>query len=147
MPTIGAFPKALEWQQWWRYWSEKIGESQPWVRFLVDATTTLQQMFVRISRLLRQKPNWDTQGWTPEEWMSVIDTVDEKFAWFQKNKPRREEVPLWALILLDAIEGAYLMMSRLAREVDQIQRKGHLLINVNPETEGTLAELGSEESR
>ncbi len=141
---IAAFPKAREWQWWWELWRDKIQSSEPWVRFLVDATTVLQQLFVTISRILRQKPSWDTQGWTPEEWRNVIDVVEERLAWFNLNRPRADELPPWAGIMLQALDGAYLTLRRLAREVDQIQRKGHLLINVNPLTRGELAERGEE---
>jgi len=145
VPTVAAFPKALQWQEWWEYHQESIHSGQPWVRFLVDATTALQQMFVGISRRLRQKPDWDTRGWSPEEWLPVIEVAEEKLAWFRLNKPRMNEIPAWAQILLQALDGAYLMLARLSREVEQIQRKGYLLVNVSPLTPGDLAERGEEE--
>lgn len=142
--TTASFPKALEWQQWWEHWRGYIHEGQPWVRFLVDATTALQQMFVTISRILRNKPNWDTSGWTPEEWLPVIDIVDEKLAWFTTNRPRKEDIPAWAEIILQALDGAYRTLGRLSREVEQIQRKGHLLVNVSPLQSGDMTGRGEE---
>ncbi len=144
--TIAAFPKAVEWLQWWEWWQTEIHSGQPWVRFLVDATTTLQQTFVTISRILRKKPAWDTAGWTPEEWRNVIEVVEEKLAWFRLHRPRPEDLPPWAGILLQALDGAYLTLRRLAQEVEQIQRRGHLLVNVNPLTPMELAERGEEQS-
>jgi hypothetical protein len=142
--TTASFPKALEWQQWWDYWRTRITEAQPWARFMVDATTVIQQTFVTVSRILRKKPDWDTAGWSAEEWQPVIDVVDEKLAWFRANRPRNEDVPAWAGIILDCLDGAYATLSRLAREVSQIQRKGHLLINVSPLQPGDLTSRGEE---
>ncbi len=144
MPTVGSLPKALEWQEWWAYWGDRIHEGQPWVRFLVDATTVLQQMHVTTSRILRKKPNWHTEGWTVAEWCPVIEVAEERNAWFQKNKPKICDIPKWAEFLLTALEGSFLMQVRLAKEVDQINRRGHLLINVNPLTPDEIAERGEE---
>ncbi len=142
--SIASFPRAVEWQWWWAYWRNQIPQTDPWVGFLVDATTTLQQTFVTISRVLRNKPQWDTTGWTPEEWRNVLDVVDEKLSWFQLNRPRPDDIPAWARILLQALDGAYLTLRRLAQEVEQIQRTGHLVVNVSPLTKGELIERGEE---
>ena len=143
---IAAFPKAVQWQQWWEYWRDAIPEGQPWARFMIDATTVLQQAFVTISRNLRKKPKWDTTGWTPEEWRNVLKVAEEKLAWFRLNRPKPEDMPVWAGIILQALDGAYLTLRRLAQEVDQINRKGHLLVNVCPVTKDELTERGEEKS-
>lgn len=142
--TVASLPRGLEWQEWFQYHRDEIHEGQPWVRFLVDATTTLQQLHVTTSRILRKKPNWETAGWSQEEWMPIVEVAEEKLSWFEKNKPRSQDVPPWAGILLEAIGGSMKLQVRIAKEVSQIQRKGHLLINVSPLETGDLNGRGEE---
>jgi hypothetical protein len=127
-----SFPKGVEWQVWWDHWKPLLGELQPWERFFVDACTTLQQAHVTMSRKLR-KVEWTSVGWTPEEMGSMLALVEEKHAWYHKNRPRDFELPTWARIGFQALDGAYENNLRLARELDQINRRGYALVNTGEE--------------
>jgi hypothetical protein len=127
-------------QEWWQAWGPRIMQAegkQGWILLLLDAVERASSMLMTMSRILRKKPEWDTSGWAEAEWLPIVQTVEEGSAWFEKNAPRLKDVPEWAQFLFLALHGLFRSQCRVAREVQEIQRKSHLLINLTPATEGS----------
>ena len=125
---------AQEWLDFIDYHLPKIKETAGWVRLLVTGVVAVHQGALLLARRIRKNAAW-AGGGTEDDWMAIERVANEKLAWFRQNRPGPLEargLPKWANFLLEATEGAFLTIARVAREVDQIQRKGHLLVNVAP---------------
>jgi hypothetical protein len=124
-----SYPKAVEWQVWFDHWRDSLGELQPWERLFIDACKVLQQEHVNMSKILRH-------GGEPS---TVLALAEEKEVWYHKHRPRDFELPRWAVIGFKALDGAFSTTTRLARELDQIHRKGFHLVNTSEELQAVGA--------
>lgn len=132
---------ARQWMEWLEYWLPRIHDDERWVAFLVQSTINYHQMWIVFARRVRHNPNWDAGGGTVEDWVSCEKAAEERLHWFNSNKPSTVGtalVPRWANMLFDAVEGGLKTGVRLGREIDEIRRKGHLLVNVNPYADGEI---------
>lgn len=144
-PAVGSRPgegpslvKAEQWIEFIEYWGPLLADDEPWTMFLLQSCINLHQCFVVFARRVRKNPGWG-RGSTMEDTRNVVDAAEERLAQFEKGKKEiaLTIMPPWAQFLVDMIEGAHYMMVRLGRDIDQIERKGHLLINIgSPLTTG-----------
>lgn len=129
------FPKAVEWHTWGAYWRDRYNDSQPIEKFLVDATLMLQKTFIKMAKTIRQNDQW-TRNYSGEEMSNILDTAGEANAWFERNRPRDDQMQALdprLLFIAQALGGAFSVMQALAAELDQINRKGFVLVNTSAE--------------
>jgi hypothetical protein len=135
---LSSFDHLKDMQEWWgRYGPEIINHfgKQHWVLFMCDAEERLEGLLMNFSRVLREKPDWDTSGWSEDEWSNSMWTAAKAKAWFQLNCPHMNDVPEFARFVFVAMNGLFNSFERLAREVREIQEEGHLLVTLtNPDT-------------
>lgn len=129
---------------WWRTWGPIIASrhgKQGWILFLLDANQKLQETAMLLSRLLRNKPEWNTAGWTEAEWENVETTTGAADAWFRKNAdaPMRD-APEWAQYLFVAQAGNFAVCKRLGRELRAVQDQGYLVATIekDPTRQGVV---------
>lgn len=140
-----SFPKAVQWHTWFDYWKTRYAASQPWERFLVDATMKLQQVYVKVAQQMRKNPDW-TRTCAESTIRNILDLADEAKSWYDRNRPRNFEVSALdprLVILFEALDGAYAVALRLARELDTLNRKGYLLVDMSDEAHEVLAPRAS----
>lgn len=142
---------AKEWTEFIDWHLPKIQETAGWVRLLVVATVAVHQGALLMARRIRKNANWAGSG-TEDDWMGIETVAMDKLNWFRQNCPgplERRSLPPWGNFLIEALEGAFLTIARVAREVDQVQRKGHLLVNVAPGAAGVSVDndVEAEEDR
>lgn len=131
-------PLLVDLQEWWQAWGPKIANregKQGWILLLLDTLERVLKMQMTMSRLLRKKPQWDSSGWSEDEWRSVKEVAAEGAAWFEKNMPRLEDVPEWAGFLFVAIHSIFAAHKRLAAELEEVLHERHLLVNLTPALE------------
>lgn len=135
---LSSFAIVKDWREWWSLWGPEIQArfgKVGWVLFLLDAHEKLEGLLMNLSRIIREKPDWDTAGWSEDEWSNPIWVAAKAKAWFQLNCPDMRDVPEFARFMLVGQHGLFGVMERLAREVREIQEEGHLLVNLtNPDT-------------
>jgi hypothetical protein len=130
-----AFPKAVEWHAWFDYHKDALDGLQPIDRFLVDATVKLQQTYVKIAQRVRKNVGW-TRNYTEDEMASIKAVAEEANAWYSRNRPREDQIrglDPRLLLLFKAIDGAYAVGLRLAQELDAINRKGFVVVDMGAE--------------
>lgn len=136
-----SFPKAVQWHAWFDHWKDRIDRMDPYERFLMDATVKIQQTLVKIGQTVRKNLEW-TRPYTEGEMANIKDVAEEAAAWYRKNRPSKDRIraldPV-LLILFEGLDGAYAVTERLAQELDQINRKGYVLVDTSQE----LKELAS----
>jgi hypothetical protein len=140
---------AQEWLEFIEFHLPKVNETVGWVRLLVTAVVAIHQGALLLARRIRKNATWTGSG-TQEDWLMIEQVAMQKLSWFRQNRPgvlESKSLPRWANFLLEAVEGAFLTIARVAREVDQIQRKGHLLVNVSPLATDDIDQRPAEESR
>src|SRR5438034_6796497 len=141
---LSSLPTALEWEIWFKGWSEQITEPIPAERFLVDAILKLQTTYITLARQLRITNNvtntgsnvvlrYDSDGYVfGEESKSPVAFATEALAFFAKYKPQldksfaaRPEIA----ILLKATEGLAIIAVRLANEIEGVKKHGYVAVN------------------
>ncbi len=138
--VLNALLKAREWTTWLEAHLSDLADSEPAIRFVVEATLKLHQAHVRHARVLRMNPTWDVQGSTPFEDRPVVPLAQELLAWFEQNQPSQFLLPDWGRFLLTALHGSFKQHLRQARELDQLRRRSYVLVNVAPVDPGDLGE-------
>lgn len=138
--------KGQQWLDYLDHYAQTFSESEPWVRFLLNATVSCHQSFMVMSRRLRKNRAFAGGETMAEKTLTVSDDAAMRLAWFERHSEEIDQrvVPDWAKFQFAALEGCLRMQVRLAGEVDQIMRKGHLLLAVD--RQGTLVETKSEEN-
>lgn len=130
-----AFPKAVQWHAWYEHHAARLGSLQPVEKFVVDATTKLQQTMVKMAQRIRKNLDF-TRSYTEGEMADIMAVAGEAAAWYRRNRPAKDAIrnldPI-LLILFEALDGAYAVQERLAHELDQINRKGYLLVDTSSE--------------
>jgi len=133
--ATASFPKAIEWHIWHEYAATRLGSLQPMEKFLVDATLALQQLYVKVAQRVRKNLNW-TRQYTEDEMTSIVDLVGTRNAWYSRNRPTDDAIrnldPI-LVIQFKALDGAYAVASALCQELDQINRKGFVLVDTSAE--------------
>lgn len=133
--ATASFPKAVEWHIWFEHWQAQYDQSQPIEKFLVDATMKLQQTYVKMAQRVRKNAGW-TRNFTGDEMASILETASEADAWFKRNRPRDDELKALdprLLFVCQALGGSYAVALALAQELDQINRKGFVVVNTADE--------------
>jgi len=121
-----------DWREWWREWGPTIAVRhgrQNWILLLLDANERIQEVTMLISRLLRNKPDWDSTGWSQAEWLNVEDQTAEAATWFKRSAeagPMRD-APEWAQFLFESQYGNLCVLRRLGRELRAAQEQGYLV--------------------
>lgn len=137
-----SFAVVKDMREWWAVYGPQIvnlyGRAR-WIVFLVHAHDKLEGLGMQLSRVMRNKPSWDTSGWSEDEWSSTLWAACKAKAWFTNNCPDLRDVPEFAQYILVAQYGMFGLMERLAREVNEIQNEGHLLINMTDRNTGGIA--------
>lgn len=131
--TGSALIRATQWVEFLDDWSGRLSVSEPWVRFLLHATINFHLAFGVLAKRLR-KNKWWTGGMTmDEQTVGLVVDAERRLAWFEEHSEEIDQrtVPPWARFLFAAIEGGYRMLVRVARETEQVLRKGHLLVAVD----------------
>lgn len=81
-----------------------------------------------ISRVLRNKPEWNTAGWSEAEWLNVEEQGALADAWYRENAPApMREAPEWAQFLFVAQGGNFAVAKRATRELRAVQEQGYLV--------------------
>jgi hypothetical protein len=131
-----AFPKAVEWHTWFDHHKDRIGGLQPIERFLVDATTKLQQTYVKIAQRVRKNERW-TRNYTEDEMADIKAVAEEACAWYNRSRPREDQIrnldPMF-LLMFKALDGAYAVALRLANELHTINERGFVLVDMSAES-------------
>lgn len=84
-----------------------------------------------LSRLIRNKPEWSSTGWSQAEWENVEDQTALALAWFEANAPApMKDAPEWAQFLFSAQHGNFAVLKRLGREQRALQEQGYLVATV-----------------
>lgn len=145
--------KASQWIAFLDDWAERLKADEPWVLFALHATINLHQAFGIMARRLRKNRWWAGGQTMAEATVSLVADAEARLAWFEKNSEQLDKtlIPGWARFLFAAIEGAYRMLVRVARETEQVLKRGHLLIPVDrqgqlvPDDSGEGAVIGERE--
>ena len=141
----GALPKAIQWHVWYEHFSDRIARAQPVEKFLIDATTKLQQTLVKTAQRVRANPEW-ARRFTEEEMASIKDVAAEAASWYARNRPDETRIrncdPV-LLLLFQGLDGAYAVMERLAMELDFIGRKGYVMVDPSAECMEVTGTAGS----
>ena len=120
-----------DWQDWWRVWGPKIANEvgkQGWILFLLDANEKIQEVTMLVSRLLRNKPEWDSARWTQAEWENIEHLTATACAWYEENAPApMRDAPDWAQFLFSAQHGNLCALKRAGRELRAVQEQGYLV--------------------
>lgn len=131
-----AFPKAVEWHNWFAFHADRIENMGRRERFVVDATMKLQQTMVKMGQVIRKNLDF-TRGYTEGNMADVKALAEESAAWYRRNRPTDETIrgldPV-LVMLYHGLDGAYAIQERLALEIDQITRKGYFLIDTGAES-------------
>ncbi len=140
--------KADEWIEFLDQHAATFKDEQPWVTLLVQCVINLHQGFIIQSRRLRKNEYWTGAMTMAEQTVGIVNDAEERNAWFEKQSEQVDQtlLPDWARFMFCSIQGAFRMQIRIARDIEQIIRKGHLLVNVNPnvDTIEKARELGEE---
>lgn len=125
--------KAKQWIDFLDDWAERLKADEPWVLFALHATLNLHQAFGILARRLRKNRWWAGGGTMAEDTVGLAADAEQRLAWFEKNSEQLDKtlIPGWARFMFAAIEGAYRMLVRVARETEQVLKKGHLLVPVD----------------
>jgi len=136
-----SFPFLVDMQEWWSEWGPKIlneyGKTG-WILLILDSYEKLEGLLMTMARLLRKKPEWNTDGWSAQEWENIEDRATEAYAWFCRNIPDQRDIPEFAKFLLVAEDGLFCAFKKMAAEVREIQEEGHLLVNLTKPEDGTI---------
>ena len=125
--------KARQWIDFLDDWSERLRADEPWVLFALHATLNLHQAFGIMARRLRKNRWWTGGGTMAEDTVGLVTDAETRLAWFLQHSKQLDQtlLPQWARFLFAAIEGAFRMLVRVARETEQVLKKGHLLVPVD----------------
>lgn len=139
---VGAFgaslPMNLKWQRWLKVNEERLTDGQPQTVFVKDAIERLFRFYSTAGRVMRHKPTYNSDGWTPDEWKPVQEVAREGLGWFTTNRPNLEEnTPSWLTFLYEALEGCFLMNVRLGDECHRAIHQGFIPLRVTPTRVGT----------
>lgn len=128
-----ALIKAQQWIDFLDDWSDRLRFEQPWALFMLHATLNFHQAFAIMARRLRKNRAWTGGGTMAEDTVGLVADAEQRLAWFETNSEQLDmsAIPQWARFLFAAIEGGLRMLVRIAKEVEQVLRKGHLLIPVD----------------
>lgn len=136
---IDSLPVIEDWQAWWQEWGPRIAAEegrQPWIIFMLDAHEKTLEGLMLLSRLIRNKPKWNTTGWTQAEWGNVALFGAEARCWFEQNHPRLEDVPEYAQFIISAQYGVFCALERLTREMRAIQDQGYKVVALESGEDG-----------
>jgi len=128
---LSSLAVAADWQEWWQVWGPKIAAEhgrQGWILLLLDANEKVQEVSMMLSRVLRNKPEYETTGWSEAEWLNVEDQSAEAAAWFERNAASpMKDAPEWAHFLFSSLHGNLTVLKRLGRELRAVQDQGYLV--------------------
>ena len=144
---LGSLPVVADWIGWWKVWGPRIAAEHGragWILLLLDANEKVQEVSMLLSRVLRNKPEWDSTGWSAAEWENVEDQAGEAAAWFERNaaSPMRD-APEWAHFLFSSLHGNLCVLERLGRELRAVQEQGYLVATIERQP-GVGLELGGD---
>lgn len=148
-----ALIKANQWIDFLDDWAERLKADEPWVLFMLHAVMNFHQAFGVLSRRLRKNRWWTGGGTMEQDTVNLVEDAERRLAWFEHQSDALDKtlLPQWAKFMFAAIEGGYRMLVRVARETDQVLKKGHLLIPVDrrgqvvaEQTEDNPAAVGRE---
>jgi hypothetical protein len=116
------------WSHWWQAWAPRIAEQsgrEGWILFLLDAVEEITTLEGTMSRILRDKPEWNTALWAEQEWLDIEHTAGSALNWYDRNCPRLDRVPEWAAFVLCAMRGHITVLARLGKELRAAQEQGY----------------------
>lgn len=140
-----SLPILRDWASWWQVWGPRVAAEegrQPWIMFLLDASERIIQMQTTLSRLLRDKPDWDTTGWSEDEWSNPADVTLRGLQWFERNVPT--DVPEFAAFIIAGQRGMFQTLHRLGREVRRLQEEGYGTVVLEARDDGITAIKGGD---
>ena len=121
-------------QEWWKVWGPEIARQhgrQGWILLLLDANEKITEVSMLLSRLIRNKPEFDSRGWSQAEWQNVEDQTAEAAAWFERSAPApMKDAPEWAQFLFSAQYGNLCVLKRLGREQRALQEQGYMVATI-----------------
>lgn len=144
---LSSLAVAGDWQEWWQLWGPEIAKQhgrQGWILLLLDANEKLTEVSMLLSRLMRNKPEYDSRGWSQAEWLNVEDQTAEALAWFERNAVSpMADAPEWAQFLFLAQHGNLAVLKRLGREQRALQEQGYLVATLERRP-GIGVEMGAD---
>lgn len=126
--SIGSLPEVEKWNEWWQAWAPRIAAEvgrEGWVLFILDSVEKMCGLEATMARILRDKPEWNTDLWAQQEWLDVEHTAGSALSWFDQNCPRLDRVPEWCAFVLCAMRGHFTVLARLGRELRAAQEQGY----------------------
>lgn len=125
-------PIVTDCQEWWKVWGPRIAAEvgyQGWVLFILDVNEKIVEESMLLSRLLRGKPEYDTRGWTPDEWGNCEEVTMAGLRWFERHAPSViKDSPEWAQFILSAQYNNLCVLARLGREVRAATEQGYTTV-------------------
>lgn len=121
-----SLPILRDWQAWWQVWGPRVAAEegrQPWIMFLLDSSERIIEMQTTLSRVMKSKPEWDTTGWSEDEWSNIEDVCVRGLCWFERNVPK--DVPEFAAFIIAGQRGMFQTLARLGRELRSLQELGY----------------------
>lgn len=131
-----SLPTAASWHTWFNYHEDAYKQSQPLERFLIDGTMKMHQTLIKLCVRVRKNAGW-TRQFSEVEMNEILEIVGEAQAWFDRNKPREDQMASLdprLCFIAKALNGLYQVSTALAQELDQINRKGYLLVDAGAES-------------
>jgi hypothetical protein len=107
-----------------------------------DTLLGLHHAVATAARRLRGNPTWDLQGTMTED---TLPLEDEAVRWVSlaESVLARPDFPERLKPFAEVLEGACRQQARLAREIDRMQRRGELVVDVTYDrTARQLVEVG-----
>jgi hypothetical protein len=128
-----ALIRAQQWIAFLDDWADRLKADEPWVLFMLHATINFHQAFGILARRLRKNRWWTGEMTMEEQTVNLVEDAERRLAWFENESQSLNQnlIPPWARFMFAAIEGGYRMLVRVAKETDQVLKKGHLLIPVD----------------
>lgn len=92
-----------------------------------------------LSRLMRNKVEWDSTGWSEAEWLNCEEQTADALGWYERNAPAPlRDAPDWAQFLFSAQHGNLAVLKRLGREQRALQEQGYLCATIERTPEGPV---------
>lgn len=124
----GALPKARQWLQFLEYHRAAFPGGAGWVECFNDTLLGLHHQIAICARRLRGNPPWDMQGTMTDDTAPLEDGARVLLA--KIDGLSRRDVPIRWKTWHDSLIGACRQQVRLAREIDTLQRRGEIIVDV-----------------
>jgi hypothetical protein len=122
---------------WLRYHLDTLPAATGWQRGLRDVLVELHHHVTCCARRLRGNPPWDLQGTLMDDTQSLEDMGHRLQRTFDQINPH--DLPARFSTLVECLHGAIRQQIRLGREIDLMQLRGQIRVDVMVDTKSETA--------